>query len=35
VVEGVNIGVRDRRDFRPANGRQDVGADLLPIDPLR
>src|SRR5262249_18486767 len=35
MVEAVDISVRHRRDLHAAEGGQDVGSDLLPIDSLR
>lgn len=35
MVEAINVGVRYRRNLRLAEGGQDVGSDLLPIDSLR
>jgi hypothetical protein len=34
MVKGVNIGVRDRRHLHPADGGQDVGANLVAIAAL-
>ena len=34
VMEAVDVGMRHRRVLHAAEGGQDVGVDLLPIDPL-